>query len=270
MAAEKGKGGVRSRRRTALDGRTWARYSISVWNDVNRTAEERRLGHPAMFPLALPSRLIEIFTLPGDLVLDPFAGTGSTVLSAALLGRRGLGLEIDPDYAATAGERLAAVPDAETTARVYCADARRIGDFTAPETARLCVTSPPYWNILSRPRTADRRSPRDYQGMPGDLSRITDYRQFITALGEVFAAVRRVLVQGGYCVINVMDLRKKSTFYPLHIDLARELETRGYFLDDIIVWDRRADYNSLRPLGYPYVFRVNKVHEFLLIFRTIK
>jgi len=268
VTAGKGGTGGPDRRRTALDGKTWARYSISVWNDVNRTAEERRLGHPAVFPLALPSRLIEIFTLPGDLVLDPFAGMGSTILAAAMLGRRGLGLEIDPEYAAAAVERLAAVPDADTTVRVYCADARRIGDFTAPATARLCVTSPPYWNILSRPRTADHRPSRDYRRPPGDLSRIADYREFVTSLGEVFSAVRRVLVPGGYCVINVMDLRKKSVFYPLHMDLTRELESRGYFLDDIIIWDRRTDYNSLRPLGYPYVFRVNKVHEFLLIFRT--
>jgi len=64
-----------------------------------------------------------------------------------------------------------------------------------------------------------------------------------------------------------MDLRKGKQFYPFHSDLATELARRGFVLDDIIIWDRHADYNSLRPLGYPSVFRVNKVHEFILIFQ---
>jgi len=41
----------------------------------------------------------------------------------------------------------------------------------------------------------------------------------------------------------------------------------GFELDDIIIWDRQKEYNNMRPLGYPYVFRVNKVHEFVLIFK---
>jgi hypothetical protein len=46
-----------------------------------------------------------------------------------------------------------------------------------------------------------------------------------------------------------------------------KLREVGFTLDDIIIWDRRREYNNLRPLGYPTVFRVNKVHEFILIFQ---
>ena len=63
-----------------------------------------------------------------------------------------------------------------------------------------------------------------------------------------------------------MDIRKKSDFYPLHSDLATELKKHGYIFDDIIIWDRQQDYNNMRPLGYPYKFRINKVHEYILIF----
>ncbi len=63
-----------------------------------------------------------------------------------------------------------------------------------------------------------------------------------------------------------MDIRKKSNFFPLHMDLAIELKQRGYIFDDIIIWDRQSDYNNMRPLGYPYKFRINKVHEYILIF----
>jgi hypothetical protein len=64
-----------------------------------------------------------------------------------------------------------------------------------------------------------------------------------------------------------MDVRKKNRLYPLHMDLSQRLIAAGFTLDDIIIWDRRQEYNNLRPLGYPHVFRVNKVHEYILIFQ---
>ena len=65
----------------------------------------------------------------------------------------------------------------------------------------------------------------------------------------------------------VMDLRKKDRFFPLHTDLAEMMQQLGFIYDDLIVWDRRHEYNNMRPLGYPYKFRINKAHEFILIFQ---
>jgi DNA modification methylase len=56
-----------------ISGKNWTRYSISVW-DIIKTFEERKAGHPAMFPLELCKRLIEIYTKKGDTVLDPMMG----------------------------------------------------------------------------------------------------------------------------------------------------------------------------------------------------
>lgn len=63
-------------------------------------------AHPARFPLALPTFFIKLLTKPGDLVFDPFAGTGTTCLAAEQLGRRWLATEIDPKYAAALSKRL--------------------------------------------------------------------------------------------------------------------------------------------------------------------
>ena len=64
----------RRRRANELDGRTWTRHSISIWSDLKKSPEEMALAHPAMFPAALPARLIECFTTAEDnRVLDPFA-----------------------------------------------------------------------------------------------------------------------------------------------------------------------------------------------------
>ena len=94
---------------------------------------------------------------------------------------------------------------------------------------------------------------------------IEDYGDFLTELTRVFADVFVTLKAGAYCCVIVMDLRKKSRFYPFHSDLAARLQEVGFVFDDLIIWNRQSEYNNLRPLGYPAVFRVNKVHEFVVL-----
>lgn len=267
---------VRPRRANHLDGRTWQRYSISIWSDIRKTAEEMRLRHPAMFPVALVTRLIQCLTTHEDrVILDPFAGTGATLVAAEMMGRIGIGLDISPAYCELARTRpLPPLPDGgigppspRGERRVYCDDARHLLRYVAPGSVDLCVTSPPYWDILLRRRTADGKPVRHYGESAADLGKIASYPAFLAALGEVFRQVFEALRPGKYCVVVVMDLRKEGRFYPFHADVARTLEAIGFEWDDLIVWDRRHEYNHLRPLGYPYRFRVNKVHEFVLIFR---
>lgn len=257
-------GGVSLPRKTELDGKRWLNYSISVWDDIRKTADEASLGHPAMFPAQLASRLIEIFSHTGETVLDPFCGTGSTLLAACRLGRRGIGVDISAKFLDLAGRRLTV--EGHTTFTLYHGNASD-PSLLAGETADLCVTSPPYWDILNRKRTADFKETRHYGNLPGDLGTIEKYSDFLLSLSAVFAGVHSLLKPGGYCCAVVMDVRKKDVFFPLHMDLPRILEPLGFMLDDLIIWDRRHEYNRLRPLGFPYVFRVNRVHEFILIFR---
>ncbi len=249
------------RRANDLDGRTWTRHSISVWNDIRWGPEERRLGHPAMFPAMLVERLIRCFTRSGDRsILDPFAGSGAALAAAEKLGRQGIGFEIYPEFVRAARERAPG-------ARIIQADARELTRHLEPESVDFCVTSPPYWDILTQKRTADYKQVRHYGDAALDLGRIGRYESFLDELAKVFAGVLQVLRPGRYAVVNVMDLRKKDRFYALHADLAGRLEKLGFVFDDLVIWDRRQEYNHLRPLGYPAVFRINKIHEYLLIFQ---
>jgi DNA modification methylase len=250
-----------------LDGKRWLQNSISVWSDVRKTAEEQRLGHPALFPQQLVSRVIETFVAgEGAVVLDPFAGSGSTIVTAAGMNSRGIGLEISPEYIATGRARLAALTtEAARQSIIHHASAFEVSQHVVPESVDFCLTSPPYWNILQQRRTADSKAVRHYGNHDGDLGTIESYEEYLERLVELFGAVYNVLKPGAYCVIVVMDLRKKNRFYPLHSDLAGRLTSVGFEWDDLIVWNRQSEYNNLRPLGYPAVFRVNKVHEYLLI-----
>ena len=67
---------------------------------------KKRVGHPAPFPIELPKRCIKLFSYKDDLVLDPFLGSGTTLVACALTGRRGVGIEIDPQYCKIAVRRL--------------------------------------------------------------------------------------------------------------------------------------------------------------------
>ncbi len=82
--------------------------TLDVWEFDPESAS--RVGHPAPFPVELPARLIELYTYAGDLVYDPFLGSGSTAVAAVAAGRRTVGVDLDPAYLDLARARL----DAET------------------------------------------------------------------------------------------------------------------------------------------------------------
>jgi DNA modification methylase len=78
--------------------------TLSVWNLAPESA--KRVSHPAPFPVALPKRFIQLYTYLGDVVLDPFLGSGSTAVAAVETGRRYVGYDIDGAYVEAAAERI--------------------------------------------------------------------------------------------------------------------------------------------------------------------
>jgi len=291
-----------------LDGKTWTKYSISIWDDltkskkgrfnldsidfsvwnIEKTKGEEKIGHPAMFPIELPKRLIKIYTKKEETVLDPFMGSGTTLLASRELGRKSIGFEISKDFVDLAKKRLSLkmlyspqfLSDQENTENyqnypiyepiIYQDDANKMLGYLNPDSIDFCITSPPYWDIHRQKRTSDYKDIRPYTDLEYDLGNITDYKEFLDAIGRIFEKVYITLKPNRYCIIVVMDIRKKSKFYPFHMDISDMMKGIGFELDDIIIWDRRKEYNNIRPLGYPSVFRVNKVHEYILIFKSLK
>ena len=66
----------------------------------------RKIGHPAPFPIELPRRLIQLYTFKGDIVLDPFCGSGQTCLAAIKTNRNFIGYDIKQDYVDLALKRI--------------------------------------------------------------------------------------------------------------------------------------------------------------------
>lgn len=109
--------------------------------------------HPAVFPIALPKKCIELFTHEGELVLDPFAGIGTTLIAAKDLKRNAVGFDLNERYVEFANKRLADLPHSDETKQIeICDDAINIPKYLEKETVSLCITSPPYANMLNRER----------------------------------------------------------------------------------------------------------------------
>jgi site-specific DNA-methyltransferase (adenine-specific) len=104
--------------------------TLDVWDLPSESAQ--RVGHPAPFPVELPQRFVELYTFAGEVVLDPFMGSGSTAIAAVRTGRHFIGYDTDPEYAAAARERVgaegaAAPPAREQSARVAAAAVEAAG-----------------------------------------------------------------------------------------------------------------------------------------------
>ena len=88
----------------------WQDWAInSIWE--MQPAKAKSEGHPAPFPLELPRRLIKLYSFVGDTVLDPFAGTGTTLKAALELDRKAVGFELSPDYMKLIENKLRTVTD---------------------------------------------------------------------------------------------------------------------------------------------------------------
>jgi len=276
-----------------LTGREWIRFTKSWFVCDSRRYHRNRPTelHPARFPEELVADFVSFFTKPGEWVLDPFGGTGATLVSCRELGRNAVGIEVVPRYADIARQRLrddaAVAPAAPSRQQVICADSTRLGAAPLREQLGQCgvpcedgvpcfdfiITSPPYWNMLQTSRggvfsTHKRRAAAGldvhYSELPEDLGNIADYGVFTEKVGAVFDECQPLLRAGRYLVVIAQNLRAPDKrVRPLAWDLAKRISGRFAFHGERI-WCQ--DSKKLGIWGYPSVFVPNYHHHYCLIF----
>lgn len=262
-----------------LTPKEWLKAQIGVWqfNYEARDVRDKDV-HPATYPIALSSRCIELFTHRGELVLDPFVGSGTTLVSARDLGRNAVGFDLNPSYVEVCQARLAQQPlFAETKQLAICDDARNIPEYLLPESVSLIVTSPPYANLLNRRRrNKSRRGPdrlnsqygrvEQYSQDPRDLGTLP-LKEYASELSSIFGRLLLLLRPGAHCVVNVSDMWWENERIALHIAVVEALTSAGYELRNIIIWDRTNIVNRIGIFGWPSNYiTMGVTFEYLLDF----
>ncbi len=261
-----------------LTAKEWLKNQLGVWEFYYEKRDIRdKSVHPATYPISLPKRLIELFSHKGELVVDPFVGSGSTLLAARDVGRNAVGFDLSVDYAALCHQRLRESEDLFTATDQIAIrdDAQNIQHYLDLDSISLIVTSPPYANLLNRKRTNKSRRDREndqfgkieqYSQDERDLG-IMPLEQYSKSMGDIFELLLPLLRPKGHCVINVPDMWWNNKRITIHVAIIEELRQRGYELRNIIIWDRRNVVNRIGIFGWPSNYiTMGVTFEYLLDF----
>jgi len=266
-----------------LDAKSWIKSQLGVWQVYyeGRDIRDKEI-HPAVMPLNLARRGLELFTHRGELVLDPFAGVGTTLLAARELGRNAVGFDINERYCNFSENRLAQEDSSGMTKQVIvCDDASNISSYLEDESVKLIFTSPPYANLLNRKRLnksrrGDLRQNRQYLRVEQysqdqrDLGTM-QIEEYAERLRMIYEKLLPILISKGHNVINVPDMwwsnGSSGTRVPIHIFVYHAMVEAGYELRNTIIWDRTNIVNRIGIFGWPSNYiTMGTTFEYLLDF----
>jgi DNA modification methylase len=268
-------------RLNALDSKAWLKFQKSWFVHNPPPRRKETLRHPAKFPETLAQEFIEFFTQPGQVVLDPMAGSGSALVAALRCGRHSYGVELNPAYVeiareVIAGERAAlgdvAGPLTAEVLNGNAADLPRLAAAAALPPFDYVLTSPPYWDMLHARGAQTQRQRRAapeldvfYSQDPADLGNIHEYDLFLERLAQIYASLKPLLRPRAYLTIIVKNVKKSGKIYPLAWDLGRRL-AETYRLKDERIWCQ--DNQRLAPYGLGNAWVSNTFHHYCLQFRN--
>ena len=284
-----------------LTGEAWLYFTKSVLTTAypSEMGHAARKAHGANKPPRLMARLIEFFSKTGELVLDPFAGVGGTLLGASIARgpRRALGIELDQRWADVyetlvpallaehngEGPTLADLGTADpgeprrfdpSGAHLLVGDALAVLPTLDADSVDLVATDPPYnvqlpltmaGGVLAETH-ANRRTDYAMIGdLEADLANAPDYAAFLDRMEVIFGELHRVLRDRRYAVVIVRDAYQDGRYVFTGSDLATRAARVGFIPKGDLIWYQAG--SRLRPYGYPRVFVPNIVHQHILVFR---
>ncbi|MFX0086753.1 MAG: DNA methyltransferase [Candidatus Hodarchaeota archaeon] len=270
-----------------LTGREWVRFSKSWYIHRPPSRKKEEILHPAKFPETMIRQFITFFTKSGEVVLDPFLGSGSTLVAAKQGNRSGIGIELSEFYAKISRKRLKKIgnlnypPLYQRNSSCYweviCGDSMNLLDYWEElERPKIdfCITSPPYWSQLERNsiRQKDRKDKgldtRYSEDDPRDLGNLKDYQMFLDQQRKIFGLVYKILKKDGYLVVITNNVFANGRIYPLAYDTATSLtldKDHPWVLKDERIW--LQDDKALIALGVNSAWVGNRCHQFCHILR---
>jgi DNA modification methylase len=260
-----------------LTGKEWIKFSKSWFIHKPIRRKNNEILHPAKYPESLVEEFISFFTKKNAWILDPFLGTGSTLIASGNLGRNAVGIELNKDYYNISYDRIKNCNFKKKITPINgnsleLNDLLKRNNFTRRKFDYI-ITSPPYWNQLER--NSIRQKNRNENGLDtkysdskDDIGNIISYDEFIEMQAKIFDNVFEVAKNKAYLTIITNNIYYKSKLYPLAYDTALSLSKRGkrsWILKDEKIW--LQDDKPLIALGVNNAWVGNRHHQYCLIFR---
>ena len=258
-----------------LTGKDWLLLTASFWTTEPSPMDKAAYAHPAPFLVKDVQKLVSMFTKRGMTVLDPFVGSGTTLLAAAALGRNAIGIDINDGYQQIAQSRLNEHPGMW---QYLVGDAFEVLDGVGE--VDYVVTSPPYHNILRNTSKGIRHNngkqyrigARDgveyYTDHDNDLGNREDYLSFIEALRNIMGKVFINLRASKYCTVIMSDFTVNKAEVCVQADIVGLMQNIGFEFCGTTVLLQPV--KPLFPFGYPYSYKINHHHQNIMTFRKPK
>lgn len=215
--------------------------------------------HGGRFIPQVPEKYMKLFSHPGETVLDPFCGSGTTNQMAKWLGRNSIGIDVNPYSEGVSIHRLSEVNQPNTRHEIIRGNCLDIMRAIPKGTIDIIITSPPYFDVV------------DYNDdRPEQWGNIHDYPQFLNKMAQALEEMHRVLKAKGFTVMVTQDVYKRSAKCPIHADYIQIGRNLGFEVISTQVYILNYSTGGRLIYGYPKSYYPKNDHEFIVIFQKDK
>tara|TARA_B100001175_G_C19464312_1_gene618236 strand:+ start:575 stop:1402 length:828 start_codon:yes stop_codon:yes gene_type:complete len=259
-----------------LNGKDWIKSTKSYWISEKCVDDKIALKHPAPFMVKDIIKLVSFFTKKKQIVLDPFNGTGTTLLACCRTGRKGIGIDLNKNYNDLAKKRLKYQPNYKDQKIIFGNSLNKIKNIEGE--INYCVTSPPYHNILRNKgngirdvkdnyRKGARTGVEYYSENKNDLGNQKSYQNFLDLFEKIMSEVFLKLKNRSYTSIVISDFTVNKKEKNVQGDVVNLMQNIGFdFVGTTVLLQ---ETKPLYPFGYPYSYVINHHHQNIINFRKV-
>lgn len=255
-----------------LDMSRWHEYedilTTSLWTFQRENSGVHNAHYHGNFIPQVPRQLFSRYTKKGDWVLDPFSGSGTSLIEAQRMGRNSIGIELQNEVANEAMDRLRLEYNPKCSTTIWTGDSKNIDIENIMRAHNIdkyqfVIFHPPYWDIIK------------FSENENDLSNTKTLDEFLNSFGQVIDNTTKYLEKNRYCAVVIGDKYANSQIVPLGFHCMNLFLERGFMMKAILVknFDKtRGKMNQKAIWRYRalasdfYVFD----HEYIFIFKKVK